>query len=493
VRFALTQRGFITGERGTWRLTEKARRYLEAHRDDPIAAPSNVPEIDAEDSPDYEGEIETVDVTGQTAFYVPILEALAKGTTTTKREILAEAHELLRERLLPGDERRMARGHLVWRYRGSWALTALHRDGAVRNVGLGQWEITDAGRQRLEKERAAWQRAELPRGKAKVRKLENTSSEPNDDEDDDPPPRPWDPARWAAAKRHIPGSIYTALSQRLRPELGPTPSIPLPRNVVLYGPPGTGKTWIAKQVACALTGEDAPGPDSLWSLVQFHPSYAYEDFIQGLRPDLEQAELHYKLSQGSFLQLCETAADDPDHFYVMVIDEINRGDPARIFGELLYALEYRGQSVDLAIGGQLSIPLNVVILGTMNSVDRSVALVDYALRRRFGFIRVAPEPELITDLRGHEADAAVAAKVLHLMNDWLTAELGVEHTLGHSFFLNPSISLETSEGLDAIWSLDVMPLLEEYFYGDAERIKQARSQWRRAIEQARADTEETEA
>jgi len=300
----------------------------------------------------------------------------------------------------------------------------------------------------------------------------------------------------ASGRRPIGSALFEAIDLRLRPDLGPTPELArgaIPRNLVLYGPPGTGKTFVARQVAQALTGQEEPGEESRWRLVQFHPSYAYEDFVQGLRPDLEQASLRYRIQKGPFLQVCEAAADEPDSFHVLVIDEINRGDPARIFGELLYGLEYRGESVDLAAGGQLTVPPNLVIVGTMNSVDRSVALVDYALRRRFAFVRVEPSPEVVTAVRSKSRLAPVAAAVLGAFNGWITERLDREHAIGHSFFLNPALGLDEVGALDRVWSLDVLPLLEEYFFGDRDSLAEAERQWKAAVSDAVAELEERDA
>jgi len=264
----------------------------------------------------------------------------------------------------------------------------------------------------------------------------------------------------------------------------PTPSDdrkPVPRNVILYGPPGTGKTHVAKEIARALTGEDEPSADAHWQLVQFHPSYSYEDFIQGMRPDLSKAQLRYELREGPFVRICRAADKDPDAFYVLVIDEINRGDPARIFGELLYALEYRHEPVQLALEGELAVPPNLVIIGTMNSVDRSVAIVDYALRRRFGFVRLDPDGEIIEEEREGDAFAPKAAHVLGAFNAWLTGKLSREHCIGHSFFLSPSVDLATVDGFEQVWTNDIHPLLEEYFFGDSNSLAEARKVWLEAV------------
>jgi len=209
-----------------------------------------------------------------------------------------------------------------------------------------------------------------------------------------------------------------------------------------------------------------------------------------LRPDLEQPELRYKLSKGPFLQICERASEDPDEFFVLVIDEINRGDPARIFGELLYGLEYRGQSVGLSSGGELSVPPNLIVLGTMNSVDRSVALVDYALRRRFAFVRVEPDADVIRAVRGENPLGSVAAELLESFNSWIVGRLGREHVLGHSIFLNPAIALNDVASLETVWDLDVAPLLEEYFFGEPDALAEARGAWKSALDVAIAAAHE---
>lgn len=483
-RYALKERGFLEGKTGEWRLTDQALRFLDAHRDDPIEMPAGIPDhIEKRQEEDSTG-IEKVTVTSQPAYYIPILGVLSHGVRT-RADLLVEVKQAIGDRLLEGDLRKTKSGYPVWRHRTGWALTALKSKGWIRNVGSGRWEITESGRTHYGKEKDSWS-GELPTGTAQVlRFAEGGDTPPEPDETPE-----WSSGRWNACRAQIGQEIFTAVGRRIRPELGPDCSSAIPRNLIFYGPPGTGKTWIARQVAMALTGQSEPGPESLWRLVQFHPSYAYEDFIQGLRPDLEKEELTYKLATGPFLELCQAASEDSDRYYVLVIDEINRGDPARIFGELLYALEYRDEPVDLALGGQLTVPKNVVILGTMNSVDRSVALVDYALRRRFGFVRVSPDPELVAALRSDEAAAALSARALHYMNRWLAEELDGEHTLGHSFFLNQSIPLDSEKALDSIWLLDIKPLLEEYFFGDAERLKAAESQWKSALARSAADADD---
>ncbi len=163
------------------------------------------------------------------------------------------------------------------------------------------------------------------------------------------------------------------------------------KQAILYGPPGTGKTFIAEKLAQHLVG----GGDGFVDLVQFHPAYAYEDFIQGLRPQARpEGGLDYPLLPGRFLEFCQKAQTRQDGC-VLIIDEINRANLARVFGELMYLLEYRERQIPLAGGGVLQIPANARLIGTMNTADRSIALVDHALRRRFAFIALPPNYEVL--------------------------------------------------------------------------------------------------
>jgi len=165
------------------------------------------------------------------------------------------------------------------------------------------------------------------------------------------------------------------------------------KHMIFQGPPGTGKTYLAERMARLLTGQTAGFVET----VQFHPSYSYEDFMHGIRPVVIDRQLIFQRMPGRFMQFCGRARRAHDNTpCVLIIDEINRGNLSRIFGELMYLLEYRDKQIPLAGDERpFSIPENVVIIGTMNTADRSIALVDHALRRRFSFIHVGPEYDVL--------------------------------------------------------------------------------------------------
>ncbi len=483
-RYELKARGFIEGESGTWALTPLGKTYMTAHVNDAIEIPSFTL-APAREHGDPLVPTERVSATPMRALVLPMLEALATGKSRRK-ELLEVVGELLKDKLLPGDFRKVPSGMVVWKFRANWTLSELSKDGHAQNVDSGQWRITDAGRQRLKEEKPTWDIKSFPSSYADV-VVEGAATTPR-------PSAPvvrTGPVTLDPLRRLLGDTLVNALHERIRPDLGATPSVSTKRNLILYGPPGTGKTHVAKAVARVLTGDNEGGSEGQFRIVQFHPSYSYEDFIQGLKPDLTKTELRYALGKGPFLRIVEDAKNDPNSFYVLVIDEVNRGDPARIFGELLYALEYRDEPVTLPGGGELVVPSNLVIIGTMNSVDRSVALVDYALRRRFGFVRVDPNPEIIEQVHGDTTLGNGGAIVLAEFNDWLAKRLDREHVLGHSYFLGGTLDPNSTGTFDQVWSLDVRPLLEEYFFGDADALKEAATQWKAAVAMALSEDEET--
>jgi 5-methylcytosine-specific restriction protein B len=201
--------------------------------------------------------------------------------------------------------------------------------------------------------------------------------------------------------------------------------------------------------------------------VQFHPSYAYEDFVAGVAPKLVEGGLSYDIKPGLFHDFCQMAAGVAGAPCVLVIDEINRADLSRVFGELLMALEYRGRTVRLANGpgdGRFSVPKNVFVIGTMNTADRSIALFDHALRRRFSFVRIDPDYALLR--RRLERDGLEAKPLLDLIED-LNAEIrDPNHFVGISFFMGDG--KELPEAMEQIWDGEVMAYVREFFWEQPE-------------------------
>jgi 5-methylcytosine-specific restriction protein B len=236
-------------------------------------------------------------------------------------------------------------------------------------------------------------------------------------------------------------------------------------QAVLYGPPGTGKTFLAHKLAAHLIG----GGDGFSELVQFHPAYAYEDFIQGIRPRSEGGQLSYPLEPGRFLDFCRRAEQRRDPC-VLIIDEINRANLSRVFGELMYLLEYRAESAPLAGGGRLRIPANVRLIGTMNTADRSIALVDHALRRRFAFIRLWPNFEALRRYHQRAQTGFPVEKLIDLLAS-LNKHIGDPHyEVGITFFLRPTLA----EELPDIWQMEIEPYLEEYFFSQPDKLEEFR-------------------
>jgi 5-methylcytosine-specific restriction protein B len=232
-------------------------------------------------------------------------------------------------------------------------------------------------------------------------------------------------------------------------------------QVIIYGPPGTGKTYMAEHLARHLIG----GGNGFSEVVQFHPAYAYEDFIQGIRPKAKgNGQLDYPVLPGRFLEFCEKAKGCKD-LCVLIVDEINRANLARVFGELMYLLEYRDREVPLAGGGIFRIPDNVRIIGTMNTADRSIALVDHALRRRFAFISIYPNYEVLK--KYHENTGFNVEPLIDVLTN-LNKQIGDRHyEVGISFFLKDDLS----DQIEDIWRMEIEPYLEEYFFDQQDKTE----------------------
>jgi 5-methylcytosine-specific restriction protein B len=233
-------------------------------------------------------------------------------------------------------------------------------------------------------------------------------------------------------------------------------------QAIFYGPPGTGKTFIAEKLAQHLVG----GGDGFVELVQFHPAYAYEDFIQGIRPETGGGHLNYEMVPGRFREFCRRA-EQRQGTCVLIIDEINRANLARVFGELMYLLEYRDREIPLAGGGALTIPANVRLIGAMNTADRSIALVDHALRRRFAFLALYPNYDLLRRYHRREhTDFPVEGLITVIQR--LNRKIGDPHyQVGLTYFLRSDLAGQ----LEDIWRMEILPYLEEYFFDRPDQVE----------------------
>ena len=238
------------------------------------------------------------------------------------------------------------------------------------------------------------------------------------------------------------------------------------KQVIFQGPPGTGKTFVARALAERLAGSK-----ERVGLVQFHSSYAYEDFVQGFRPKMiDSTQVGFELRDGPLLRAAKQAGDEPNTKHFLVIDELNRGNLGKVFGELYFLLEYRDSEITLQYSDKpFSLPKNLYIIGTMNTADRSIALVDLALRRRFYFVEFHPDEEPIKGLlrrwlAKNAPDMEWVAGVVNRANEKLDHRHAV---IGPSYFMRENLD----QGVFArIWKHNVLPYIEEHLFGEGARL-----------------------
>ena len=249
------------------------------------------------------------------------------------------------------------------------------------------------------------------------------------------------------------------------------------KNIILQGAPGVGKTFTAQRLAYSLMGEK---DDSRIEFIQFHQSYSYEDFIMGYRPTEDGS---FKLKDGVFYRFCEKARNDTNRDYFFIIDEINRGNLSKIFGEMLMLIEAdkRGDKLKLTYQKEddepFYVPNNVHIIGMMNTADRSLAMIDYALRRRFSFFEMDPGFDsggfnaYSDTLKKDTFDALIGQ--IKLLNKEIEKDssLGKGFCVGHSYFCNLTADTCTDERLHAVVEYDIIPMLSEYWFDDKDKVE----------------------
>lgn len=252
------------------------------------------------------------------------------------------------------------------------------------------------------------------------------------------------------------------------------------KQVIFQGPPGTGKSYLAMVFLKYLTNKKK----DQFEVIQFHPSYSYEDFIEGYRPT--EGNKGLELKDGIFKLICQKATVSQQakeaKNYVILIDEINRGNLSKIFGELLYSLEYRDKRVKLTYSPEVEffIPSNLYIIGTMNTADRSLAVVDYALRRRFSFISLYTDYQLLLNSLEKRVSGINSQQLtdnLKKINNYISNNhsLGKSFEVGHSYFLKAEDIILNYQTIESIWNYEISPLLEEYYFDNPSEVQNLRN------------------
>ncbi len=278
-----------------------------------------------------------------------------------------------------------------------------------------------------------------------------------------PPPPPPPPPTWDELES---GTLWSR--ERLEEVIDVLRS-PRGSQVILAGPPGTGKTWVARLVAAFVAG----GAREAVKVVQFHPSYGYEEFIEGLRPDSASGVITFKQMDGVVLDMAGQARRVGTK-HVLILDEMNRANLPRVLGELMYLFEYRDEPVDLLYTKGFRLPENLCFIGTMNTADRSIRSIDIALRRRFEIFECFADPDILARYyeqpdRTYSVEGLIEGFVN--LNARLEEDLDRHHTIGQTFFMHENF---TPERLRRVWSRQLLPLVEEYFFDQPDTAAEYR-------------------